>query len=80
MCAEYLNKGRAVLVEGRLKQDRWEDENGNKRSKLKIVALTVQFLSGRGDAQGNKDALYDDSGVPPMDNSGGAPPDSQAPF
>ncbi|MBN2372798.1 single-stranded DNA-binding protein [bacterium] len=43
-CNEYLAKGRGVLLEGRLKQDRWEDESGNKRSKLKIVASTIQFL------------------------------------
>src|SRR4030042_7001777 len=43
-CQEYLNKGQGVLVEGRLKQDRWEDENGNKKSKIKIVASAVQFL------------------------------------
>ncbi len=44
ICNEYLTKGRAVLVEGRLKQDRWEDEAGNKRSKLKIVSLSIQFM------------------------------------
>ena len=48
-CNEYLSKGRGILVEGRLKQDRWEDESGNKRSKLKIVASSVQFLPRKGD-------------------------------
>jgi len=43
-CNEYLAKGRGIFVEGRLKQDRWEDEAGKKRSKLKIVASTIQFL------------------------------------
>lgn len=43
-CNEYLVKGSGVLIEGRLKQDRWEDESGNKRSKLKVVSLSVQFL------------------------------------
>jgi len=47
-CSEYLSKGRPVLVEGRLTQDTWEDkETGQKRSKIKIVANTVQFLGGR---------------------------------
>jgi single-strand DNA-binding protein len=45
--AEYLKKGRAALVSGRLVQDRWEDgETGQKRSKLKVVADSVQFLGG----------------------------------
>jgi len=44
LCGEYLAKGRPVLIQGRLKQDRWEDDNGNKRSKIKVVATAVQFL------------------------------------
>jgi single-strand DNA-binding protein len=47
-CAEYLSKGRPVLVEGRLRQRRWESD-GQKRSKIEILADNVQFLgSGRG--------------------------------
>lgn len=47
MCTEYLKKGRAVLVSGRLVQDRWEDDaTGQKRSKLRVVADSVQFLGG----------------------------------
>jgi single-strand DNA-binding protein len=42
-CAEYLSKGRPVLVEGRLRQRRWEAE-GAKRSKIEVVADGVQFL------------------------------------
>jgi len=46
-CAEYLKKGRAVLVSGHLVQDRWENQQtGQKRSKLKVVAERVQFLGG----------------------------------
>ncbi|MDX1815886.1 MAG: single-stranded DNA-binding protein [Thermodesulfobacteriota bacterium] len=44
-CAEYLSKGRPVLVEGRLRQRRWESE-GTKRSKIEVVAGGVQFLGG----------------------------------
>ena len=44
-CAEYLSKGRPVLVEGRLRQRRWETE-GVKRSKIEVVADGVQFLGG----------------------------------
>jgi len=42
-CAEYLEKGRGVRVVGRLKQDRWQDADGNPRSKVKIVAEHVEF-------------------------------------
>jgi single-strand DNA-binding protein len=44
-CAEYLSKGRPVLVEGRLRQRRWEAD-GVKRSKIEVVADNVQFLGG----------------------------------
>lgn len=49
-CATYLSKGRPVAVDGRLRWSSWEDKNGGgKRSKVEIVAQTVQFLGSRGD-------------------------------
>ncbi len=44
-CRQYLQKGRAVLVEGRIKLDTWEDPNGQTRNKHSIVADRVVFLS-----------------------------------
>jgi len=50
-CAQYLSKGRPVAIDGRLRWSSWEDKNGGgKRSKVDIVAQTVQFLGSRGDA------------------------------
>ena len=37
-CAQYLTKGRPVLVDGELNQSRWETQDGQKRSKVEIVA------------------------------------------
>ncbi|MFC1842166.1 single-stranded DNA-binding protein [Candidatus Dependentiae bacterium] len=45
VCNQYLQKGRAVLIDGRLKLDTWQDNNGNNRSKHTIVAERVVFLS-----------------------------------
>lgn len=46
--AKYCTKGRAVLVEGRLRLAEWDDkQTGQKRSKLGVVAETVQFLGGK---------------------------------
>ena len=47
ICAEYLKKGRQVMVEGRLKQDRWESPEGKKMSKVRVTAANVQFVGGR---------------------------------
>ena len=44
---QYMRKGRPMLVEGRLKLDQWDDkQTGQKKSKLGVVAETVQFLGG----------------------------------
>lgn len=42
---QYMRKGRPILIEGRLRLDQWDDkQTGQKRSKLGVVAETVQFL------------------------------------
>ena len=48
-CAQYLQKGRSVYVEGRLQTRDWEDREGNKRQSTEIVATNVTFLGGRED-------------------------------
>jgi single-strand DNA-binding protein len=44
LIGQYLVKGSACYLEGRLKLDSWQDKEGQKRSKLKVVADNVQFL------------------------------------
>lgn len=46
VAGEYLSKGSSILIEGRLKLDRWE-QDGQKRSKVKIVGERMQMLGGR---------------------------------
>ena len=46
---QYLSKGRRCLVQGRLRQDSWDDkETGKKRSRVEVVAFDVTFLDGPG--------------------------------
>jgi single-strand DNA-binding protein len=46
--AQYMRKGRPLLVEGRLKLDSWEDKNTHqKQSKLKVVLETFSFLDSK---------------------------------
>ncbi len=54
IAAEYLSKGSSVLVEGRLKHDRWE-QDGQKRSKIGIVGEKMQMLGSKG---GNSNSNY----------------------
>lgn len=50
-CAQYLSKGRAVGIDGRLDWREWEAQDGTKRQAVEIIADTVQFLGGgRGEA------------------------------
>jgi len=51
VASEYLSKGSSILIEGRLKQDRWE-QDGQKRSKVKVIAERMQMLGGRGGGGG----------------------------
>lgn len=45
--AQYLSKGRRCLVQGRLQSRSWE-QDGNKRSKVEVLANDVTFLDARG--------------------------------
>lgn len=43
---KYLSKGSLVFVSGRLHQNKWEDKNGNKRSKLEVIGDEIHFGGG----------------------------------
>ncbi len=49
ICGEYLNKGRLVYIEGRLRTRSWEDKNGNKRTTTEIEATEMKMLGGGGE-------------------------------
>lgn len=47
--AKFFHKGSRILIEGRLKLDQWEDKEGNKRSKLSVVAEGFHFIDRKQD-------------------------------
>ena len=55
---EYLQKGRPVFVDGSLKFDSWETDDGMKRSRLRVRAFRFQFIGGPQDGDGGRGA-YD---------------------
>jgi single-strand DNA-binding protein len=88
-CGEYLNKGSAAFVEGRLQNRSWVGQDGQKRNTVEIVAENVQFI-GRPRNQ-NQDSSVDvnrsqggSDFVPdfdlPTDKSQSEPTDEQIPF
>lgn len=68
LVGQYLVKGKGCLVEGRLRLDSWEDQQtGQKRSRLLVVADTVQFLGGNEGQlnNGSNDGRSNDYNEPP---------------
>jgi len=49
--SQYMNKGRGIFVEGRLKLDQWETPAGEKRSKLRVSLENFQFVGGRAEGE-----------------------------
>lgn len=71
---EYLKKGRQVFIEGRLDFHSWEGQDGQKRSKHRIVVDTFQFLdSGRREEVEMGGSGGEEYGEPPSASSKGGP-------
>jgi single-strand DNA-binding protein len=88
----FLSKGRQVAVDGRLRWREWQDQQGNKRESIEIVAQEVQFIGGRDGAPGGgggggngggwnqqQPAPQDDWGAPPAQAPQQAPPQQPQP-
>ena len=59
---QYLAKGRRVLVQGRLRQDSWDDkETGKKQSRIEVVATDVTFLDGPNGGDGGSSSSQSSS-------------------
>jgi single-strand DNA-binding protein len=82
--SQYMKKGRPLLVEGRLKQDTWEDKNTKqKQSKLKVVLESFSFLDSgnRGGDSGAPAPRPPSAAVPPAESPDAEPPqDDDVPF
>ena len=93
IAGEYLGKGSSILIEGRLKLDRWEQE-GQKRSKIKIIGEKMQMLGAKGGGGGgggsssggsnssnsNAPQSNNQNNKPAPQPSQGPPPADEVPF
>lgn len=83
---QYMTKGRPILIEGRLRFDSWTGQDGQKRSKLSVVADTFQFVGSRGDSDGG--GAPHERSTPPAQSQpppaapppGDMPPSEEIPF
>lgn len=69
--SQYVTKGKALMVCGRLVMDQWQDKQGNNRSKIHVVVENFQFVGGR--EGGTGDAPPQRSAVPASRGGGGKP-------
>ena len=78
-CARFLAKGRPVALDGRLEWREWQDQQGNNRQSVEIVADSVQFLGGGREESGGggfaprADVPVDTGDFQPAQVGGGAP-------
>ncbi|HBB6316381.1 TPA: single-stranded DNA-binding protein [Staphylococcus delphini] len=64
----YCGKGSKILIEGSLKQDRFEDKNGNNRSVVRVIANRIEFLDNKSNNQSNNPPQQQRSQAPVQDN------------
>jgi single-strand DNA-binding protein len=77
ICGEYLNKGKQVYIEGRLRTRSWEDKDGNRKYTTEIVANQMQMLGAAGGVAGAPAEIDKGEGVDQEIISG---PDDDVPF
>ena len=79
---QYLQKGRQVYVEGRLKTDKYKDKDGVERTSVEVIANTLQFLgggAGAGAGAGGGGGARRDGGAPAPSGGGGGGGGDDAP-
>ena len=80
LVGQYLIKGRGCFIDGRLKLDSWDDkETGQKRSKLRVVADSVQFTGSKGERSEPGESAEEPPAAPRRPAAGGAV-DDEPPF
>ncbi len=77
LASEYLHKGDPVFIEGRLQLDQWQDKEGQKRQRLRVVGERMQFLPRAGGPGGQRGPIADDPGAPPPEEFGEPPQEAE---
>lgn len=77
--SEYLNTGRLVLIEGKLRSREWQDRNGLKRTSTEIEAQSVVLLGRREEAAEIEEPVITPEGLEPEPLIDETPPDEEEP-
>jgi len=80
-CAQYLDKGSLVGIEGRVQSRSWEGKDGQRRYSVEINARSVQFLESRQEAERRRTAQRDREATttkaPPVEEDFGPVPEGE---
>lgn len=69
IAAKYLHKGSRVFVEGSLRTNKWQDQNGNDRYTTEIIANNMQMMDAKGSGGATDAAGFDETDMPPAEAS-----------
>ena len=73
----FFTKGRSIFIEGRLKLDQWESKEGEKRSALRVVLDSFEFVDSKQDGPSSNVSTADSVSSNPVDVSKSSPPPAQ---
>lgn len=62
--SQYFTKGKPILVEGRLRLDQWETNEGEKRNKLKVMLESFTFVGNKASNENNPEQNYEQHSPP----------------
>jgi single-strand DNA-binding protein len=80
MLNQHLSKGRRIAVDGRLDWSSWEAQDGSKRSKVEIIANSVQFLDSRTEGGNGERQFVPAAATAGNEDFGGGSQDDDIPF
>lgn len=61
LCVEYLRKGSRIGIAGSLRQNRWQDKDGNNKQSVEILVKDIEFLSSNPNREQDQEQEYDES-------------------
>lgn len=67
--SKYSKKGQTLYIEGTLKQNKWQDKNGNNRSRIEVIVRGAEILSGDRQEK-TQDVVVDDVDDEPISLDG----------
>lgn len=68
---QYLTKGDKIYAEGKIKSDTWEDDQGNKRKRVKIRVFNMTMLSAKGENTGAPANKVNETAAPDLSSDSG---------